>query len=530
MKRIKTFFGGMPEWVLPTVIVLLGAIARFAYLGVVPGGLHQDEAFVALNSFDLYHEGRDSAGHIFPVYTSSWGDGQSALYSYLLVPLLVLNGGIPTQFLVRLPQAVVGTLTIAATYGVMKRLFDRNCGLWTAFLLAICPWHVMMSRWALDANFAPGFLLFGFYFFVRGVENKKYLPLAGLFYGLSLYCYAVIWLVVPIMLVLQTGYCLICKKIRIDKWLLIAAGILFLLAMPLMLFVLVNIGVIDELSLSFMTIPKTSGFRGGEVADGIERYISNVRKALYFFVYENTGNSYDVLHPWGLYYDLGRIFIVIGIVCLLFKAVKSVRDRSYSSDMLLLLQLIASAIVCVFVTVVMHQINAVFLPLLLCGGYGIWQVFGFCRRHLRLCYTFGQTVLVTAFLVLFGLFQRDYYGHFRTTLDAYFAAGVEECVDYAMLQCEERGIKTITVEKGAQWPRLLLYTETLPSEYYEGVEYDVFPAPKAFSSKGVRINTRIDYENIDLNSIYIIYFPDKELFEKDYELKQFRDWYVAVPK
>ena len=70
------------------------------------GGLHQDEAFVLLNSYDLLHEGRDSAGYAFPIYMSSWGDGQSAMYSWLLTPLLLLNEGIPHYFS-EAPQALV---------------------------------------------------------------------------------------------------------------------------------------------------------------------------------------------------------------------------------------------------------------------------------------------------------------------------------------------------------------------------------------------------------------------------------------
>ena len=37
----------------PVLILLLGALLRLLYLSRVPGGLHQDEAFVLLNSYDL---------------------------------------------------------------------------------------------------------------------------------------------------------------------------------------------------------------------------------------------------------------------------------------------------------------------------------------------------------------------------------------------------------------------------------------------------------------------------------------------
>ena len=70
----------LPSWLLPLLLMLLGSTLRLACLGSVPGGIHQDESFVAWNAFALLHEGMDSAGHVCPVYMADWGDGHSALY------------------------------------------------------------------------------------------------------------------------------------------------------------------------------------------------------------------------------------------------------------------------------------------------------------------------------------------------------------------------------------------------------------------------------------------------------------------
>ena len=102
---------------------------------------------------------------------------------------------------------------------------------------------------------------------------------------------------------------------------------------------------------------------------------------------------------------------------------------------------------------------------------------------------------------------------------------------FALKQCHETGISTISVEKGAQWPRLLFYTETLPSQYLATVTYDVAPAPAAFTTAdGIRINTRINYDSVSSDSIYIIYYTDEAVFSQDFTLTPFYDWYVAVPK
>lgn len=520
----------LPKWAVPFLLMALGIILRFAYLGAVPGGIHQDESFSVLNALGLLHEGTDTAGHFLPVYLSDWGDGQSAMYSWLMIPFLALNGGKATLFLARLPQALASICTLWCVYCLIKRMFGRDAGLWALFALAVCPWHIMMSRWGLDANLAPGFLMFSFYFFVRGMENEKYLLLSALFYGLTLYCYAVIWSIVPIMLVLQILYGLYHKKLSINRYSILSALLLFILALPLLLYVMVNSGLLPEITLPFMTIPRAVGYRGAEIALKPAVMFANLKTALRLLIFQNTGSPYDILLPWGLFYDIGRIFILAGAVCLTAKAVKSLWKKEFAWECLLFVQLLGGGIVCMLVTARLHQVNALFIPLVLCEAYGLWRTIRFLQSRRQILGKIFTCAAAGIYLVCLILFQKDYYTDYKETVNAYFAIGIKECVEYAMEQCEKTGLNTITVEKGAQWPRLLLYTETLPSQYLRSVEYDVAPAPAAFSTQGLRINTRIHYDSISSDSIYIIYFTDVPTFEKDFTLTQFYDWYVAVPR
>lgn len=93
-----------------------------------------------------------------------------------------------------------------------------------------------------------------------------------------------------------------------------------------------------------------------------------------------------------------------------------------------------------------------------------------------------------------------------------------------------KGLSVISVEKAAQWPRLLLYTETLPSEYLSSVIYDVPPAPSSFKTGDLLIHTRINYDTLTQNNVYILYFTEMSLFEADFVLTRFHDWCVAVPR
>ncbi|MBQ4259855.1 MAG: glycosyltransferase family 39 protein [Lachnospiraceae bacterium] len=516
---------------LPFVLLLLGALLRIIRLSEVPGGYHQDEAFVALNAFGLFHEGMDSAGLKFPIYMSSWGDGQSAMYSWLLTPLLLFTKGVPTLFVTRIPQVLISVLTLWCVYHLIKRMFGETSALWALFLLTICPWHVMMSRWGLDANMAPGFLMFALYFFVLGLENNKYLPISALFYGLSLYCYAVVWTIVPIIIVLQIVHGLYHKRLSFNKWAFLSAGILFFMALPLILFVLINGGYMEEIALPFLTIPRTPGYRGAEVSFSYATMWANLKNAGRLFLFQNTGSPYDILLPWGLFYDIGRLFIIAGAVCLICKVIVSTVKKQFCYEYYIFTNLLGGALICLFTSVKVHQANALFIPLVLCEGYGVWKLLAFLKSKKPVIKRVCSVALISIYLLCLTCFQFHYYSSYKELVNAYFCVGLEDCVDYALEQCEETGLSTISAEKGTQWPRLLLFTETLPSRYISTREFDVAPAPGSFiTADGILVKTRINYETINDDTIYIIYYTDVEKFWNDFQLTQFHDWFVAVPK
>ena len=118
------------------------------------------------------------------------------------------------------------------------------------------------------------------------------------------------------MLALQIIYGLCCKKLRINKWSLLSC-LLLLIALPLIIFVLINSLDLPQVSLFFITIPRMSGFRGSEIAWSIPEMLHNLRNSLSLLLHQNTGSPFDFLLPWGLFFDIRRVFILIGIVALL---------------------------------------------------------------------------------------------------------------------------------------------------------------------------------------------------------------------
>ena len=135
------------------LILALGLFARLWRYPAVPTGLNQDEAFAAYDAWALLHFGTDSSMHSWPVYLTAWGSGMNALESYLMLPFLALFGTHKAIF--RLPQLLVSVASVFAARGVGRRIAGERCGLCFAALIALCPWHILLSRWGSNPISRP---------------------------------------------------------------------------------------------------------------------------------------------------------------------------------------------------------------------------------------------------------------------------------------------------------------------------------------------------------------------------------------
>ena len=87
--------------------------------------------------------------------------------------------------------------------------------------------------------------------------------------------------------------------------------------------------------------------------------------------------------------------------------------------------------------------------------------------------------------------------------------------------------REIEIEDAIKYPSVLLYGEIDAAEYLANRNLsDAPPKPESFLGKGIRFTMGIDWEHIDRNKIYIIYYTDAEKFD-GFALLPCRDWYVA---
>jgi 4-amino-4-deoxy-L-arabinose transferase-like glycosyltransferase len=137
------------------LILLLAASLRLYKLGQIsPPGFNQDEAVNAWNAWCLLKTGKDQTGASWPVfYLHTLGSNNTPLYIYSMIPFFAAGG--LSIWTARLVSAVFGILCIPLIYYIGYRLFDRRVGLVAAILLALNPWHLQLSRWAIEGSLCP---------------------------------------------------------------------------------------------------------------------------------------------------------------------------------------------------------------------------------------------------------------------------------------------------------------------------------------------------------------------------------------
>ena len=194
------------------LILFLALILRVWGISSYPVGFTQDEASLGYDAYSLLHTSKDQWGENWPLVFRSFGDFKLPLYSYLAIPSVAVFG--LNEFSVRLPNALMGTLAVLVIYLMVGELFRyRNKSLFTnhqiellsvtaAFLLAISPWHISLSRGAFEANLTTLFIPLGVWAFLRGIEKPKWMILAAVSFGLNLFSYHAARLFTPVVVVL----------------------------------------------------------------------------------------------------------------------------------------------------------------------------------------------------------------------------------------------------------------------------------------------------------------------------------------
>lgn len=174
-----------------TIITLAAFFFRFYHFSIQPPGLDFDEASDA-NGVISFLEG-----------SGKLPSNNQGVVHYLLLALgfKVFGIGAPQ---IRIPAALIGSLTVILLYFFAKFIFNKQVAFFSAFFMAISPWHTSLSRIGAAATLVPFFILLIFLFLElsrrkKGLISKIYLFLAGFMLGAGVYTYPAFFPTIPLV-------------------------------------------------------------------------------------------------------------------------------------------------------------------------------------------------------------------------------------------------------------------------------------------------------------------------------------------
>ncbi|MCL6603220.1 MAG: glycosyltransferase family 39 protein [Paenibacillus sp.] len=506
----------------PVVLFLLGAGIRIFYIGSIPGGLNQDEASIGYDAFSILHYGMDRNGMYLPVHLTAWGSGQNALYAYLSMPFILLFG--LTPFSVRAVSLIMGLLGMMIFYLFSKTLFkSKSAGIAAMFFIAINPWHIMMSRWALESNLFPTLILITAYFALKAFQSPKWSYGFTVCGALSLYAYGTAYFFVPLFAVGIALYLLCTKKLslRAALW---NVGVFVLLALPILLFIIINHWKLPSIDTLLFSIPKLTTPRveeissvfGGDMwgAAGI-----NFQNFLNLIISGSDGLPWNTINPYGYAYPIGLPFAVLGLVVMLKSVWK--KEREAGPSFIILLWLAVSILMSFITSVNINRINIIFYPII----FFIVEGFLWLAHKVKV----AGVVSAALFGLFFVLFATVYFRDYPRTIGPAFYESIGEAVHYA--SSESEGKIYVTTQVNMPYIYVLFYEKINPHDFLETVHYtnpgDAF---QQVSSFGRYVFGRSDITSME-KAAYIIWNGEALPPESQhFSVTKFKNYSVLIPK
>ncbi|MBW4085020.1 glycosyltransferase family 39 protein [Paenibacillus sp. S150] len=446
----------------PLLLFVLGAVVRTVYLGSLPAGLNQDEASIGYDAYAIMHYGIDRNGVRLPVHLISWGSGQNALYAYLSMPFIFLFGLTPLS--VRALSLVMGLLGMIFFYLSMKQLFpSRAAGSFAMFFIAINPWHIMMSRWALESNLYPTLILIAFFCLLKSFQASKWSYGFTFIMAISLYAYGTAYFFVPVFAICAAILLLYSKvlKFRTLVW---NAALFVLLALPVLLFIVINHYGFQEIGTKLFTIPKLtmprveqiSSVFGGQL---LQTASGNFGAFIRLMRSGSDGLPWNSIAPYGYAYPIALPFAALGLIVLIYGLYQRGRDGLKYLAVLLWL---GTAVLMAFITAVnINRINIIFYPLVLLVAAAVFWLY----RKLKPV----GILSAAAFAVMFAFFTNTYFRDFPGDIGPAFYDSLGEAIQYAS---EATGGRVYVTDKvNMPYIFVLFYEKINPHDFLDSVKY-----------------------------------------------------------
>ncbi len=470
------------------IVVIVAAFLRFYQLGVNPPSLTWDETAWGYNAYSLGVDGKDEFGRFLPHdYLESFGDFKPPMYAYLdIIPVKIFG---LNEFATRFPSAFFGVFTVLVTFFLVKRIFwkaknKEKYAIFSAFFLAISPWHFMLSRAAFEANVATFFLVLGVWGFLSAVQDKKwYLIISAISFALSMYTFNTSRVVAPLLVIILV-FAFRKKLFEIKKETIIALAIGLLVFLPTFRFLLTpQAGLrFKEVNIfSDIGVVETSN---QEIAnDNNSAFSKIIHNRRFLYSLEYVKHYFDNLSPNFLFIkgdgnpkfstqDVGQMYIwdilfFIGGILLLVR-------KKEGNWWLVPLWLIIGIIPAATARETPHalRIEAALPTFQILVAYGFVQIIDKVNKYKKLIVYF----LLSLLFINFAYFYHNYLYHYPLEFSGEWQYGYKQSIDFVKSVENKYDFIQVSDVLGRPYVYYLFYTKTNP-EYFRNnsdVKRDAF--------------------------------------------------------
>lgn len=170
------------------LVVVASFVLRVYRVSEVPPSLNWDEVSIGYNAYSILKTGKDEWGQVLPLHFKAYGEYKLPAQIYASIPGVAIFG--LNELGVRITPVIYGTLTVLIMFFLGRALFQSHlASLVSAFLLAISPWHIQLTRASFESSLATFFVVLGMWFLVKSFNNRKFIVWAMIPFALSVFTY-----------------------------------------------------------------------------------------------------------------------------------------------------------------------------------------------------------------------------------------------------------------------------------------------------------------------------------------------------
>ena len=441
------------------LLLLLGILIRIANIQNFPNALNCDEASSGYEAYAISNYGIDRNGNSMPVFLLSWGSGQNALYTYMIIPFVKIFG--LSVLTTRLPMAILGCISLIIMYKLLSLIGDKKLAIIGLAFFVINPWHIMKSRWGLESNVFPDLVLIAVYMLIYALKNKKdyilYLGFGVL--GLCAYSYGTSYFFLPLFVIPVLIYIIKKHEISIKKA-IICLCIVFIISLPIILYVIINTFDLPQIKILCFTIPRMTTNRYEELSslfsgNILKNSLNNFIESMKILILQTDNSGWNSIVPYGITYVFSFPFTIIGII---YSLKRNEEKDKYIN--IINLWFLAACLLLFTVQPNINRINIIIIPIIYYTIIGIFEIVNNSK--------YIEILVTTIYLLGFIIFINT-YTHINFDDYLVFVGGIEDTIEYVnSIEVEEIYVQYIHKEP---YIYTLFYTKTNPNNYIKKVKY-----------------------------------------------------------